>query len=131
MSNVHARITAATAALGLEWSIDADIEPGSVPDRPQQYSRDGRTYRPDHIHMVFRAGVKGSGAGQITLGSPLVTTAASEISLSALTVSGCRVLDGNRIGVQRHDERFYSDAAKAPDWARFIFVATLNTLHGN
>jgi hypothetical protein len=114
------RIAADSARVLASWSRDIEIVPGSVPDRPVPYAKDGAAYRPDKLYLAFEARAAG----------PEVTDLCPEpgdIKLVSLTISGLRLRQDGTPG-RAVGENFHGSRAGAPGWALKLADDTLAAL---
>ena len=123
-------ITGARARVRVAWTVDYIITPGSVPDRPCQFTRAGTMYRPDQLQLEFlAAGTSGEGIAALSLAGPRMTQdVRAETVLNKVTISGFKLGKDGQPHKNRHSEVGWSRPDSAPDWARPVIDAALSAL---
>jgi hypothetical protein len=124
-----------TARFTGEWTVEVTVEPGSVPDRPVSYSRNGSVYRPARMVAEFttRAVHEDPHALQMENGSGFMRAARDGLHLSALVIRGPRVKKDGTPGQQDYEEKFWASAPHIqglPDWAAEAVKTALGSLGG-
>jgi hypothetical protein len=123
------KINAQQASFEGTWTLRADIEPGSVPDRPLQYRSSGKSYRPSHVVMTFSTSASQPSMTGLKLesGSGPLTVARSAIKHSHGTIVGGLVKQDGTAGKSEHRETIYGDSG-LPDWYLELAAKCLQAL---
>lgn len=114
------------------WHIEQEIEPGSVPDRPVQYSSvtPAPLYQPERLLLVFgtSAGHADPYALRLENGSGFMRAARDGIKVRSVTICGSRLKKNGTPGRVATDERLSGNLDKAPDWVRAAVRGALTAL---
>jgi hypothetical protein len=122
-------VTSTSARFSATWAVEILIEPGSVPDRPQPYSRTGAVYRPTSVKLDFTASMGSNDPAALKLenGSVFLRMVRDSIRLYDARVYGARLKANGEPGQHVVTERFYGQEER-PEWLRGLITRTREQL---
>lgn len=131
MSTTGMKVISSYARFTGNWSVEVQIEPGSVPDQPMAYSCIGAFYRPCRLRLSFTTAAKEGNTAALRLenGSGFMKQAAESVSVSSVSVYGPRVKKDGAAGEFVVEEGFYG-LGQAPEWVQEAVREHLQALGG-
>lgn len=127
-----AKITGTSARATVSWSLEIQIERGSVPDRPMPYSRTEAVYRPSRLRLTFSTTAESLTLAQLNLRHVRMTGLARRgVALSGIALYGPRLRKDGQPGEHIVTENFYRHRDGVPGWTLELADAALADLTGD